>query len=629
MNISPNRRKSLWRKLRLSRRMLLAFLMLFILFSVATIAGIVYYSYIASQYSINEVRISSSGNLLLDSQGKVINTESEGNLVETSKWEDFPDHLINALIAREDEGFFEHEGVVYKAILRSALVNLRDLRYSQGASTITMQLARNVFDMRSKTIKRKLIELALARRIEDNFDKKSILTHYLNRIYFGESCYGIAYASSYYFNKPVSELNLVESSCLVGLIRGPSIFNPVANMARSMNAKKETLTRMLKLDMISDEEYQLACNAPIVLNISERGGNLSSYPSMQTTKEIVAMRAHAEIPHAGLILSSYINIDIQHLVERSSEEILRVIEGSGIMPNDVMPYLNLDPAVQKRITENLRKAKRPEGMPQIGINPLNELIQCAVMVIDSRMNAKGQILAITQGRSASDMTCRWDLDLYPGYALAPVLYCAIAQPGSNHYIIAHDPLLSAKRVGYAPIAAYLEDLACFKTIPKSDQADNLYTGNFSMQRLKLAKLQYAILNQGRNFELRSINFFFNIQNKLLYKDSQEQPKEIIRRESSHSVLSLPPFKTNNDGIISLSTALPDGHGYWSLVSNGRGVTVFVWIGFDNSNSSVAQDKLIRSLIARVTPVLARKIHTETRIILKQQGMLKKEAKVAK
>jgi len=629
MKIYPNRRKSFWSKLRLSMRMLFTCLIL-AFFALIIIAGTaLYYNHLAAQYSLNEVRVPSSGNILLDSQDKVINTESEGKLKEEAKWEEFPAHLIDALIAREDENFFSHEGVVYKSILRSALVNLRDMRFSQGASTITMQLARNVFNLRAKTINRKLLEVCIARRIEDRFNKKIILTQYLNRIYFGESCYGIAYACSYYFNKKVSALNLVESACLVGLIRGPSIFNPIANMERSMNAKKETLMRMLKLEMISDEEFQKACDAPIILNKASRKRDISSYPSIQTNKEIAAMRLNGEIPYSGLIMSSYINIDIQHLVERSSEDIIRVIEGSCDMPKDVMPYLNLDPAVQKKITHNLRKAKRPKNLPQIGFNPSHELLQCAVLVLDSRVNAKGQILAITQGRSASDAIHRWDLDMYPGYALAPVLYCAIAQPGSEHYIIAHDPLLSATRVGYEPIAAYFQSLNCINKIPKLDQAKDLYEGKFPIQRLQLAKLHYAILHQGRNFELRSINTFFDIQNKLLYKDNLEKPKEIIFRESSHSILSLPPFKVNNKGIISLSTALPDGHGYWSMVSNRRGVTVFVWLGFDDSTSSFAQNKVVRALIARLTPVLSRKIHTETRIILQTQRNLKKKLKNAK
>ena len=138
-----------------------------------------------------------------------------------------PKHLIDAVVAVEDKRFFEHDGMDMRGIGRALFTNLTNGKTVQGASTITQQLAKNVFLSQERTWTRKWNEVLLAKKIEDNYDKQQILEKYLNQIYFGEGAWGIKRAAETYFGKKVDQLTLSESAMLAGIIRAPSRFLPL------------------------------------------------------------------------------------------------------------------------------------------------------------------------------------------------------------------------------------------------------------------------------------------------------------------------------------------------------------------------------------------------------------------
>lgn len=178
-------------------------------------------------------------------------------------YERLPTHLIEAIVAAEDNRFFDHGGLDVKGICRATVVNLRTQRKAQGASTITQQLARQSFGILDKTMDRKLIEAFLALRIEESFSKESILSKYLSRIYFGAGFYGIENASVGYFDKVVEELTAAEAALLAGIIKAPSALEPFKHPRRAKEARDLVLRRMGELAYLTDDEVGQLKAAPL------------------------------------------------------------------------------------------------------------------------------------------------------------------------------------------------------------------------------------------------------------------------------------------------------------------------------------------------------------------------------
>jgi len=178
---------------------------------------------------------------------------------------DVPPALSQAILAAEDERFYQHSGVDYVGVARAALSNFISGGVRQGASTITMQVARNFFLSKERTLTRKFNEVLLAFKIESNLSKDQILELYVNQIYLGQRTYGFAAAAQTYFGKPVATLNLAESAMLAGLPKAPSRYNPVANFKRAKIRQQYVLRRMRDLQMISEEEFTAADQQAIVV----------------------------------------------------------------------------------------------------------------------------------------------------------------------------------------------------------------------------------------------------------------------------------------------------------------------------------------------------------------------------
>ncbi len=177
--------------------------------------------------------------------------------------DEIPKQMINAVLAAEDNRFYEHPGVDLKGLTR-AIVNLvMTGEKSQGGSTITMQVARNFFLSPEKRYVRKLKEILLAIKIENELSKDTILELYLNKIFFGHRAYGIGAAAQVYYGRPIQELTLAEYAMLAGLPKAPSTNNPVTNPERARDRRNYILKRMLDLNYISSEEYQKATGAPV------------------------------------------------------------------------------------------------------------------------------------------------------------------------------------------------------------------------------------------------------------------------------------------------------------------------------------------------------------------------------
>ncbi|MBX9904872.1 MAG: penicillin-binding protein 1A [Burkholderiales bacterium] len=171
------------------------------------------------------------------------------------KLEQVPKSLVDAIVAAEDERFYQHGGVDYVGVARAALSNFTSGGVRQGASTITMQVARNFFLSKEKTLTRKFNEMLLAFKIEASLSKQQILELYINQIYLGQRAYGFASAAQIYYGKPLDQLTIAEHAMLAGLPKAPSRFNPVTNPARAKLRQQYVLRRMRELDMITPQQF--------------------------------------------------------------------------------------------------------------------------------------------------------------------------------------------------------------------------------------------------------------------------------------------------------------------------------------------------------------------------------------
>lgn len=220
--------------------------------------------------------------------------------------QDVPDHLKKAILAVEDNRFYEHEGIDYVGILRALVTDILHAQAKQGASTITMQVARNLFLSNEKTITRKLYEILLARKIEQSLSKDQILEIYINQIYLGQRAYGFATAARVYFNKSLPELSIAESAMLAGLPKAPAAYNPIVNPQRAVSRQKFVLQRMLDTNSLTQDEYNLAINEPLHVALSSNQNKVHAEYVNEMVRQFVYDKYQEDTYTKGYIVKTTI-----------------------------------------------------------------------------------------------------------------------------------------------------------------------------------------------------------------------------------------------------------------------------------------------------------------------------------
>lgn len=623
---TPNRRKHWYHLLTIGQKKLIIICSILgvLLLALFTVLGV--YGYRAMQYDLTRVSAGLNSSILFDSSNRPIASIADDSDTFVSR-DALPKHLVNAFVAREDENFFEHDGIVLTSVLRSVIRNIMSMRYEQGASTITMQLTRNVFELSGKSMDRKMLEAMLALRIEHRFDKYTILEQYLSRIYYGQNCYGIKAAARHYFGKEVKELDLVECATLAGLVRAPSLFNPVRSMGKARTVKAETLQRMLECEMISQEECNEATAAPIVLKrgsvTAESGG---SYAVMWTRRELEEMGNEVPEHSGGISVVSSLNLPLQQYVEESVEKALTSIEQPGVYPEAWLAGMSPDAAEATRA--GFARLRRPQGMKVRGENnDLEGLLQCTVLVVDARRNQRGKVLAMVGGRSAVDGRDRWQEKVRPGRAAAPFLFCCACLPGGDDmHIVARSTEVTGRSLGYDVVRSFYDSLKLPIVLPSREQELYLYNGLFQIRRVDLARLLFCLQNEGRGYRLSMVNSIWNSNRQLIYNYEPEKSGEYIRRESATAVSQLPPFRITEGEPITMNETLPEGSGQWAMVYRPRGVCAFVWMGYDDPANPLATARELRPLLSRAAANLAREIFDKARAELRAQQKATTEAK---
>jgi penicillin-binding protein 1A len=313
-------------------------------------------------------------------------------------------YLPKALLAVEDSRFMQHHGVDWVGVARAAVANVLFHGIDQGASTLTMQLARNRFLTQDQTIARKIREIVLAQRIEKKFSKEKILEYYLNNVYFGSGAYGVAAASSLYFGKPAGQLSIAQAALIAGLVQAPSTLSPLVNPEGALKRMKIVLGRMKQTGIIDQKQYELALHEGEGFKfggnaISNSGSDqLLKYPYFTTyvIAELSDRYPEDMLYRAGLQVRTTLDIELQRMAE---EELAATLDELG-------PNLNAHSA--------------------------------ALVLIE---NSTGYVRAMVGGRRWSQnnqFNRAWQAQRQPGSSFKPFVYTAALLQGMTPESIVED-----------------------------------------------------------------------------------------------------------------------------------------------------------------------------------------------
>ena len=253
---------------------------------------------------------------IFDQAGKKLHGKTPFARREIVELEQLPKHLPDAFVATEDKRFYRHHGFDLHGICRATVKNVKSHSLKEGASTISQQLIKNTHLSQEKTLKRKLKEIKLTRQLEKKYSKPQILETYLNTIYFGHSCYGIADAARFYYGKDADQLTLAESALLAGLIKSPNNYSPFNSQENALQRRTVVLGLMLEQNLITKSQYETAVNAHLPTTYFKSNNN--SYAN-QCLQEMDRILEKAGIPINGKIeIYTYFQPDLQTILEREA-----------------------------------------------------------------------------------------------------------------------------------------------------------------------------------------------------------------------------------------------------------------------------------------------------------------------
>ncbi|MBP6773836.1 MAG: PBP1A family penicillin-binding protein [Gemmatimonadaceae bacterium] len=339
-----------------------------------------------------------------------------------------PKHVRDAVVMTEDVRFYSHNGIDYRRILGSALANVRAGRYAQGFSTITMQLARNVFPdriSREKALMRKLKESRVARAIEQRYSKDKILELYLNQVYLGNGAYGVETAAQRYFGKSVRDVSVAEAAMLAGLLKGPERYNPRRFADRAILRRNTVLEVMRREGAITSADASLAKAFPLQLAQRTEAGDVAPY-FIEWVRQQLEEHFGKRLYDEGLRVYTSLDVDMQSAAERALENQLKAIEAGRH-------------GAYKHLTYEEYTARSAEGGERGAAN--SPYLQGAFVAVDPR---SGAVRAMVGGRDFDDSKFNRAVQAkrQPGSTFKPIVYATAIHQGLSPAQVVDDSPIS-------------------------------------------------------------------------------------------------------------------------------------------------------------------------------------------
>jgi penicillin-binding protein 1A len=345
---------------------------------------------------------------------------------------DIPKTVRDAVIITEDRRFYAHAGIDYFRILGALARNIRAGEYAQGFSTITMQLARNLFPdriSREKTLLRKIKEARVARAIEQRYPKDKILELYLNQVYLGNGAYGVETASQRYFGKSVRQASVAEAALLAGLLKGPERYNPRRFADRAIQRRNTVIELMRRGGAVTNADASLAKAFPLQLAERTESGDIAPY-FVEWVRRELEERFGTRLYEEGFKVFTTLDVDMQTAAERALENQLQAIEAGRHGP-------------YKHLTYEAYLARSAEGGETGAAN--SPYLQGAFVAVDPRT---GAVRALVGGRDFSDSKFNRATQALrqPGSTFKPIVYAAAVHEGIGPSDLVEDAPLSLPQV---------------------------------------------------------------------------------------------------------------------------------------------------------------------------------------
>ncbi len=323
--------------------------------------------------------------------------------------EKIPDHTIQALLSTEDRRFYRHWGIDITRIPKVVFVNLKSLSFRQGFSTITMQLARNLYFGFHKNINRKFREILTAIQIERTYSKQEILEMYLNVAYFGHGVYGIQAAAKKYFDKDASDLTIEESATLIPLLKSPAYYSPIVHPDRALVRRNLVLHNMLVTGYLTQAQYDSLSQLPIQVKEFQQHGKIAPYFTEYVRRKLNVLgdSLGVNVYEDGLNVYTTLNTQIQ-----------------ACMDSSIRLHM---PELQERVLAKLQELKEKEEIPD-SVFAEKAKVQIAFVALDHH---NGHILAMVGGRDFKESKFNRAIQArrQPGSAFKPFLYTAAIDNG--------------------------------------------------------------------------------------------------------------------------------------------------------------------------------------------------------
>src|SRR5436305_6012239 len=427
----------------------------------------------AATYDLSKLEQMESASVILDRNGKIFGQIYVENR-ETIPYDQLPRDLVNAVVAMEDTKFYQHSGYDLFGIVSAALANFLAGHVRQGASTITQQLARNSFALKERTYRRKLLEIFVAERNEQHFDKQKIMELYLNRIYFGGGLYGAEAAARGYFDKPAREMSLVECATLAGIIRSPNRLSPWADRAAARESRNVVLGRMRDLDFV-DRQRCAAAQSEDVLIGNRQNAQGQTYAVDYIRQKVIEAVGWDRAMNEGFRIYTTIDSDLQKAAEDSLRSHLDRAE----------KHPDYGHPTYAEYTATFRKARPGSSPPAVP-----DYLQGAVIVLD---NATGGMLALVGGRDFEHN--QYDRALQArrpaGTAMTPFVFAAAFENGMFPGSVVEDSALDNRAVMIGGTTGILGEWG-----PES--AENRYEGPITAREALSKSKNGATVRLGMN-----------------------------------------------------------------------------------------------------------------------------------
>ena len=435
----------------------------------------------AAQYDMGRMERMESASLIYDRQGGLMGKIFIQNR-DPVPYDKLSPLLVKAVVAAEDQRFWEHDGVDYAGILRAAQANWLAGRIRQGASTVTQQLARNSFDLKERTYRRKLLEMALALQIEKAFPKEKIMEMYLNRVYFGGGLYGAEAAARGYFGVPAADLTAAQSAVLAGLLKSPNSLSPWTSLEGAKTSRDYVLKQMRDLGFLSSEAYRSALAEP--LTVLERPEPLKqSYALDHVRQQVIASLGYDRAMNGGFRIYTTIDPGMQREAEAALQRRLADVEKRQGYGNETF----------EKFQENFA-ANPPK--PGVSNTTRPTYLQGAVLVLNTET---GGIVVMVGGRDFSHSEYNRSVQgRRPlGTAFTPLLYAAAFEKGIFPGTVVQDWALDNRLVGIGGGAGVLGEWGV-------ERVENEYEGEVTAREAFVRGKNAAVVRVGFKTGLEAV-----------------------------------------------------------------------------------------------------------------------------